>query len=81
MEVSGPPQFLNSSVQEEAVKDDGQRWRHGGRRNRKEKKDVPSGNFSFSFISTIAPVQVFCHLLHLLLIDGVGSSFYIAFVE
>ncbi|KAL8540609.1 hypothetical protein ACS0TY_002021 [Phlomoides rotata] len=42
-EVSGPPQFLNTVVQEDAVKDGGQRWRHGGRRNRKEKRDVPSG--------------------------------------
>ncbi|KAK4405103.1 hypothetical protein Sango_0516800 [Sesamum angolense] len=38
-----PPQFLNNSVQEDAVKEDGQRWKHGGRRNRKEKKDLPSG--------------------------------------
>ncbi|KAK6143715.1 hypothetical protein DH2020_024063 [Rehmannia glutinosa] len=42
-EISGPPQFLNNSVQEDAPKEDGQRWRHGGRRNRKEKRDLPSG--------------------------------------
>ncbi|KAI3448264.1 hypothetical protein Pfo_004929 [Paulownia fortunei] len=42
-EISGPPQFLNNSVQEDAAKEDGQRWRHGGRRKRKEKKDLPSG--------------------------------------
>ncbi|KAH6766995.1 plant/protein [Perilla frutescens var. hirtella] len=42
-EVAGPPQFLNNSVQEETVKEDVQRWRHGGRRNRKEKKNLPSG--------------------------------------
>lgn len=42
-EVVGPPQFLNTSVQEEAVKEDVPRWRHGGRRNRKEKKGLPSG--------------------------------------
>ncbi|KAL0454392.1 UNVERIFIED_CONTAM: hypothetical protein Slati_0778400 [Sesamum latifolium] len=42
-EISGPPQFLNNSVQEDAAKEDGQRWKHGGRRNRKEKKDLPSG--------------------------------------
>uniref|UniRef100_A0A5B7A342 Uncharacterized protein n=1 Tax=Davidia involucrata TaxID=16924 RepID=A0A5B7A342_DAVIN len=45
-EVSGPPEFLNNCVEEpaSAVRDvDGQRWRHGGRRHRKEKKDLPSG--------------------------------------
>ncbi|XP_057803074.1 uncharacterized protein LOC131018361 [Salvia miltiorrhiza] len=42
-EVEGPPQFLNNSVKEEAVKEDVQRWRHGGRRQRKEKKGAPSG--------------------------------------
>ncbi|KAL2476901.1 hypothetical protein Fot_46493 [Forsythia ovata] len=43
-EVVGPPGFLNHHVQEEAAKeDDGRRWRHGGRRNRRDKKDLPSG--------------------------------------
>ncbi|KAA8545599.1 hypothetical protein F0562_020383 [Nyssa sinensis] len=45
-EVSGPPEFLNNSVEEPASAAgdvDGQRWRHGGRRNRKEKKDLPAG--------------------------------------
>ncbi|KAL1544381.1 hypothetical protein AAHA92_21242 [Salvia divinorum] len=42
-EVEGPPQFLNNSVKDEAVKEDEQRWRHGGRRHRKEKKGLPSG--------------------------------------
>ncbi|GFP87071.1 hypothetical protein PHJA_000850900 [Phtheirospermum japonicum] len=43
LEVTGPPQFLNNSVQEDAPKEDEQRWRRGGRRYRKEKKDIPSG--------------------------------------
>nr|XP_043623828.1 uncharacterized protein LOC122595526 [Erigeron canadensis] len=45
-EVSGPPQFLNNSVGEtgSAEKDnDGQLWRHGRRRNRRDKNDVPEG--------------------------------------
>ncbi|GER47179.1 lipase class 3 family protein [Striga asiatica] len=43
-EVTGPPQFLNNSVQEDTSKENGQRWRHGrGRKNREEKKDSPSG--------------------------------------
>ncbi|KAL6531680.1 hypothetical protein OROMI_028043 [Orobanche minor] len=42
-EVSGPPQFLNNYVQEDSSKEDEQRWRHGRRRNRKEKKNLPPG--------------------------------------
>ncbi|CAA2965408.1 uncharacterized protein LOC111381754 [Olea europaea var. sylvestris] len=44
-EVVGPPRFLNNHVQEEAAKgeDDGRRWRHGVRRNRRDKKDLPAG--------------------------------------
>ncbi|KAL6514668.1 hypothetical protein OROGR_020247 [Orobanche gracilis] len=42
-EVTGPPQFLNNYVQEDSSKVDEQRWRHGRRRNRKEKKNLPSG--------------------------------------
>ncbi|XP_052192064.1 uncharacterized protein LOC127801197 [Diospyros lotus] len=44
-EVSGPPRFLNNCVEEPepVVGDDVQRWRHGRRRNRKEKKDLPAG--------------------------------------
>ncbi|KAL3635312.1 hypothetical protein CASFOL_019859 [Castilleja foliolosa] len=42
-EVTGPPQFLNNSVQEDAPKEDAQQWRRGGKRYRKEKKDIPSG--------------------------------------
>ncbi|KAL7001910.1 hypothetical protein U1Q18_003057 [Sarracenia purpurea var. burkii] len=45
-EVSGPPGFLNNCVEEPASASgdvDGQRWRHGRRRNRKEKKDLPAG--------------------------------------
>lgn len=41
-EVAGPPQFLNNCV-EEAAKEDVQRWKNGGRRNRKEKTNLPSG--------------------------------------
>ncbi|XP_051144391.1 uncharacterized protein LOC127260608 [Andrographis paniculata] len=41
-EVAGPPRFLNNSV-EDTEKEDGQRRKHGGRRNRKDKKDLPSG--------------------------------------
>ncbi|KAK9287073.1 hypothetical protein L1049_015483 [Liquidambar formosana] len=49
-EITGPPEFLNNSVEEQApVRDSDQqqrgRW-HGGRRNRKEKKDLPSGKIS-----------------------------------
>ncbi|KAK4271245.1 hypothetical protein QN277_019966 [Acacia crassicarpa] len=44
-EVSGPPQFLNNSVEEynPAKEVDQQQGRHGGRRRRKEKKDLPAG--------------------------------------
>ncbi|KAL3843749.1 hypothetical protein ACJIZ3_001152 [Penstemon smallii] len=47
-EISGPPQFLNSSVKEEPAKEDEKQWRHGGRRNRRDKKDLPSvGKLNF----------------------------------
>nr|GMD91611.1 uncharacterized protein LOC109164599 [Ipomoea batatas] len=43
-EVSGPPEFLNNSVQEAANDaDNQQRWRHGRRKNNRDKKDLPSG--------------------------------------
>ncbi|CAA2969523.1 Hypothetical predicted protein [Olea europaea subsp. europaea] len=43
-EVAGPPRFLNNHVQEEAAKEDDRRgWRHSGRRNRRDKKDLPAG--------------------------------------
>ncbi|KAL4036697.1 hypothetical protein IC575_000261 [Cucumis melo] len=44
-EVSGPPEFLNNSVEEYAAPRDADQPRggHGGRRNRKEKKDLPTG--------------------------------------
>ncbi|KDP27366.1 hypothetical protein JCGZ_20190 [Jatropha curcas] len=44
-EISGPPQFLNNCVEEQAsVRDvEQQLGRHGRRRNRKEKKDLPTG--------------------------------------
>ncbi|KAL7082479.1 hypothetical protein ACP275_14G101000 [Erythranthe tilingii] len=42
-EISGPPQFLNNSVKEDTPKEDVHRWRHGGRRNRKAKNNLPSG--------------------------------------
>ncbi|KAL7199846.1 hypothetical protein ACSBR2_022035 [Camellia fascicularis] len=47
-EISGPPEFLNNCVEEPAsaataAEDDGNRWRHGRRRHRKEKKDLPAG--------------------------------------
>ncbi|XP_077249946.1 plant/protein [Tasmannia lanceolata] len=44
-EVAGPPEFLNNSVTAEKsspVEFD-RRWRHGGRKHRKEKKDLPAG--------------------------------------
>ncbi|KAK6916073.1 hypothetical protein RJ641_018934 [Dillenia turbinata] len=46
-EISGPPEFLNNSVQEQvSLADSDEPWRrgrHGGRRNNKEKKDLPAG--------------------------------------
>lgn len=45
-EVSGPPEFLNNCVEEPKVgagSSDGQQWRHGRRRNRKDKQDLPAG--------------------------------------
>lgn len=43
LEISGPPQFLNNSV-EEANRDAlGQKGRPGGRRIRKDRKDLPPG--------------------------------------
>ncbi|XP_076887708.1 uncharacterized protein LOC143537925 [Bidens hawaiensis] len=45
-EISRPPQFLNNSVGESASanKDnDGQLWRHGHRKNRRDKNDIPEG--------------------------------------
>ena len=41
-EVSGPPEFLNNSVEEFAAPRDVDQPR-GGRRNRREKKDLPTG--------------------------------------
>ncbi|KAJ0743932.1 hypothetical protein HanPI659440_Chr10g0381651 [Helianthus annuus] len=45
-EISRPPQFLNNSVGESASADkdnDGPLWRHGHRRNRRDKNDMPAG--------------------------------------
>ncbi|KAF4375876.1 uncharacterized protein LOC115725034 [Cannabis sativa] len=45
-EVAGPPQFLNNSVEEFGVAkevDHQQYVRHGRRRNRRDKKDLPAG--------------------------------------
>lgn len=44
-EVSGPPEFLNNSVEEyNPVRDiDTQQGRQGNRRNRRDKKDLPAG--------------------------------------
>jgi len=44
-EISEPPAFLNNSVEEYGVKRDVDQTqgRHGGRRNRREKKDLPAG--------------------------------------
>ncbi|XP_059447664.1 uncharacterized protein LOC132179056 [Corylus avellana] len=44
-EISEPPAFLNNSVEEYGVKRDVDQpqGRHGGRRNRKDKKDLPAG--------------------------------------
>lgn len=49
MEVSGPPEFLNNSVEEYgSAKDvDQQQGRHGRRRNHRDKKDLPAGTFLF----------------------------------
>lgn len=46
MEVSGPPEFLNNSVEEYSSgrdKDRQEHGRRGGRRNRKDIKDLPAG--------------------------------------
>ncbi|KAJ0514042.1 hypothetical protein HanRHA438_Chr10g0456101 [Helianthus annuus] len=45
-EISRPPQFLNNSVGESASADkdnDSQLWRHGHRRNRRDKNGMPAG--------------------------------------
>ncbi|XP_073041508.1 uncharacterized protein [Primulina eburnea] len=42
-EIASPPQFLNNSVEENPQKVVVQQWRHGSRKNRKEKKHLPSG--------------------------------------
>ncbi|CAH9139491.1 unnamed protein product [Cuscuta epithymum] len=43
-EVSGPPEFLNNSIDSEAAGDAGnQRFRHGRRKSARDKKDLPSG--------------------------------------
>ncbi|CAI9104008.1 OLC1v1002610C1 [Oldenlandia corymbosa var. corymbosa] len=42
-EVSGPPEFLNNSIQEVIKDEDGQNWRHGRRRKRRDKNDLPAG--------------------------------------
>ncbi|XP_073145742.1 uncharacterized protein [Henckelia pumila] len=42
-EIAGPPQFLNHSVQEDPQKGVVQQLRHGGRKNHKDKKHLPSG--------------------------------------
>ncbi|KAF2309018.1 hypothetical protein GH714_000126 [Hevea brasiliensis] len=44
-EISGPPQFLNNCVEEQASARDveNQLGKHGRWRNRKEKKDLPAG--------------------------------------
>nr|GEU66737.1 hypothetical protein [Tanacetum cinerariifolium] len=45
-QISGPPQFLNNSAGESASAEkdnDGQPWRHGRRRNRRDKDDMPAG--------------------------------------
>ncbi|KAK9071032.1 hypothetical protein SSX86_009600 [Deinandra increscens subsp. villosa] len=45
-EISRPPQFLNNSVGEPASADkdnDNLLWRHGHRRNRRDKNDIPEG--------------------------------------
>ncbi|XP_075494394.1 uncharacterized protein LOC142531982 [Primulina tabacum] len=42
-EIAAPPQFLNNSVEEDPQKGAVQQWRHGSRKNRKDKKHLPSG--------------------------------------
>ncbi|KAK3031496.1 hypothetical protein RJ639_036010 [Escallonia herrerae] len=46
LKIAGPPEFLNNCIEgpaSAAVDEGGQRWRHGRRRNRKEKKHLPAG--------------------------------------
>ena len=47
LEISGPPDFLNNCVQEQASAEDveRQRRRHGGWKNRSE-KELPAGKVS-----------------------------------
>lgn len=69
MKVEGPPQFLNHSVQEETKKEDTPRWRHGGRRHRKEKKGVPSG-ILLCALSACLSIFYFFPYLHFFLFDS-----------
>lgn len=64
-EVSGPPEFLNNSVEEYAAPRDADQPRggHGGRRNRKEKKDLPTGMGSVSDLVLTFVVMSFSGLL------------------
>lgn len=64
-EVSGPPEFLNNSVEEYATTRDVDQPRggHGGRRNRKEKKDLPTGMSSFPDLVFVLLFMSFFRLL------------------
>lgn len=43
LEISGPPQFLNNSVEEAGKEVEGQR--HGHRKYSRNKNDLPAGTF------------------------------------
>lgn len=70
MEVSGPPQFLNNSVEEynPAKEADQQQGRRGGRRHRKEKKDLPAGKVQYVVFSLSSFVGLFICNLYLLVL-------------
>lgn len=67
--ISEPPAFLNNSVEEYGSKKDVDQTqgRHGGRRNRKEKKDLPAGNFVCNV--NIALLKLFRFFFFLLFYD------------
>ncbi|KAG6433018.1 hypothetical protein SASPL_104622 [Salvia splendens] len=78
-EVEGPPQFLNNSVKEEAVKEDVQRWRHGGKRHRKEKKGLPSGIYIYISIFSVS-LGFFCSFSHSVRFVGVVRFIFRIFI-
>lgn len=69
LEIAGPPQFLNNSVEEDPQKGAVQQWRHGSRKNRKDKRHLPSGefiHFQKNFIPLFFPLCFRGELLGLL---------------